>query len=532
MARYILLFLLFYSSNIIGQSNEDIIAHNNAVKAFKAQDFASGIYFLKNVVEENPEFLSAQRLIAECYKEVKNEEKAQKHYQKVLQIEGNQPQVWYSLSLSYIRSNKFDEAKYTLNKVLELDPNHAKAQRRLECLDVRKKNALKNDILTSKGESTLKVATPQKNISSNNDLVSKSSPNHNTAIKYVNKGVRFYNEKQFSDAKIHFEKAIELSPKADFYLFSGRSKLHLNELDEAVEDLKKAVALNSDNGEYHYYLSKAYELKGIENLTQKHAEMASNRGFEGTNEVFNSVATKHYNQGIELHQNKKYPEAVKEFLRAIEKDHNNPKYYSNLASTYIEMKRYKEAKKVLEQGIDVDPSFANFYRLLGSIYYQEEYFRKAGAYYQEAINLGNTSFQDYLNVGYCYDNLGNFKEALSYFKEAEKLNPTHFEIMFTVGLTYFKANNNDKAIEYFKKLHGLKPEHTATLYNLSAIYLRTGQFKEALDYALKIVELKPGEGRAYHQVGMIYGHMEDFDNKDKYMRKAKSLGFNKDPMHY
>ncbi len=520
VSKIILFLFLLLSLQGIAQSNEAKVAYNNAVKAFNVKDFNQGVLLLEEVVSESPDFLQAQRLIAECYKGLGDEKGTQKHYKLVLNLQERQPDLWYSLGLSYVREKNTSEAKTAFENVLKFNPNHTKAKRQLSYLGSAGSAESIANTTTTKG---VKESKPT--------ITPTNKTDSNLAMKYANKGVGYYNEKQFKEAILAFDKALELKPSAKLYSYAGRSRMHEKKVDEAIELLKKAIAHDSDNGEYHYYLSKAYELKGIDNLTEKYFNMAKKRGFAGTAEVFNSKAVKNYNQGIDFLQTKRYADAIVAFQRAIAEDSNKAKYYYSLALAYMETKRLKEAKEILEQGLEVDPGYGSNYKLMGDYYYANKKYAKAGSYYENAITYGNDSYNDYMNLGYAYSKIGNFKKALDNFLIAEQKAPHHIEIRFTVATTYFKANEFASAEKKFLSILDDEPNHIKSLFNISAIYDRMGEYDKGLVFAHRLIDLEPTNGEAYHQAGVLYGHKGDWKNKDKYYRKAASLGYNHDPLN-
>ncbi len=527
------IFLLGFAPLILSaQSQNAKIAYNNAVKAYNAKDFVGGASFLEDVVEEFPDFIQAQRLIAECYKGMKDEANVQKHYTAVLQQQPRQPNLWYSLGLSYIRTKDTKRAKTAFDKVLEFNPAHAKALRQLSYLGENNSTASADPLSPKGGGSVKKNKKEETKKTPATSNISSGKPNSNLYAKYANKGVGYYNERQFQEAILAFDKALEYKTSAKLLSYAARARMHEKQVDEAIELLKKAVAKDSESGEFHYYLSKAYELKGIDNLTEKYASMASNRGFAGTAEVFNSEATKHYNEGIDFYQKKRYTDAIQAYQRAIEEDPNKAKYHYNLALVYMEVNRQKEAKAELEEALAIDPGFGYAYKLMGDYYYNNKKYEKAGAFYSDAIAYGNDTYNDYMNLGYAYDRMGNHKKAVEYFLVAEEKAPNHIEVRHTVAMSYFKGNEFASAEKKFLEVLTDEPEHIRTLFNLSAVYDRIGEFDKGLKYAHQIIELRPTDGEAYHQAGVLYGHKGDWKSKDKYMRKAASLGYNHDPLTY
>ena len=513
---------MLFTFSVHAQTNEAILAYNNAVRAHQAKDYFGAIRLLEGTITASPDFVPAQRLMAESHQMLGDEENARLYFSNVLKLTPNDTDVMYRYAMTYVREEKEAEAKAALAKVLEIRPKHVKALQQLEVYEYN--NKIKSDpeveIEIVEEPTVEPVEKPSK--PSSNPL---SSAN---AIKYANKGVGYYNEKQFREASLAFSKALEgEDPPAKLYAYAARSLMHTGEVDMAIDYLKKAIAKDSESGVYHYYLSMAYEMKGVPNLTKKYADMAKSRGFEGTDETFNNKATQHYNQGIDYYNEERYMEAVKEYMRAIKLNDTKVKYHYNLALTYKKMGRMKEAKSVLKNAISVDPSHANSHKLMGDVLYGKEEFKKATAYYQEAIALGNRTYLDYLFVGYCYDELEQYNNSLEYFLKAEDKDPNHFEVRFTVAMAYLKLEKLDNAKKRFEDLYDTHPENTRVLTNLTTLYYITSEYEIGLERCLEWVKLAPSDGEAYNQTGNMYFALGKTKEAADYKRKAKRLGSKK-----
>lgn len=517
---------MLFSFSTNAQTNEAITAYNNAVRAHQAKDYSGSVRLLETAITASPDFIPAQRLMAESHQMQGDEENARLYFLKVLELTPNDTDVMYRYAMTYVREEKEVEAKAALTKLLEVKPNHAKAIKQLSVYEHNKKVNIAEETKIKDETKIVEGSTIQSTEKSSKS--SSNTLNSATATKYANKGVGYYNEKQFREASMAFAKALEgEDPSAKLYGYTGRSLLHIGEVDVAIGYLKKAIAKDSESGIYHHYLSMAYEMKGVPNLTKKYANMAKSRGFEGTDETFNNEATQHYNKGIDYYNEERYMEAVQEYLRAIKLNNTKVKYHYNLALTFKKMDRIKEAKAALKDAISVDPSHANSYKLMGDVLYEREEFRKAATYYNEAIILGNKEYLDYMYVGYCYDKLEQYNNALKYFLKAEDKNPEDFEVRFTVAMAYFRLESLGNAKKRFETLYDTHPENTRVLTNLTTLYYITSEYEKGLERCLEWVKISPSDGEAYNQTGNMYFALGKTKEAADYKRKAKRLGSKK-----
>ncbi|MGB1217118.1 MAG: tetratricopeptide repeat protein, partial [Saprospiraceae bacterium] len=478
---------------MVAQSLEHKKAYNDAVIAYRGNSYEVAIGLLGDVVEESPEFHQATRLLAESYRKVQDEENMQRYYYQVLDRFPTDIDVLYNLSLSHIRTDHLDIAEKLLNDILEIRPSFNKANTKLDYIEGIR-TAADSDY----------VAKPKKREDKTDDKVSAtkvasgkvSAADRSKAKKYIDKGIGYYNEKEFQDAALAFDEAIKLNPSSKLYSHAGRANLHIKQTDKAIKYLRKAVSLDSDNGEFHYYLSKAYEVKGIDNLREKHAKMAASRGFESTEEIFNSIATKHYNNGVALHQSEQYVAAIKEYQRAIEQDAKNPKYHYNMAVAYYDLKEYKNAISNAGTALSLKPDYAEAYTIIGHSYLDRGDFADAAAHYEKAVLNDSKSVNAHIFAAQAYDKMKRYDDVIKHYKTVEKKDPQNLRVLFNIGLTYFKTREYGNSVIYFEKVIAVKPDQEDALLNLAAVLGRAGRFEEALKYAHQLIEIRPDNGEA------------------------------------
>ncbi len=512
---------LILSLNVNAQDAAANLDYNNSVRYFNQKDYSKVIEVLKESADKFPEFVLAQRLMAESYKQMDDEENTRKYYKRIVAEKPNDKEIWFNISTSYVRSKDLDNAEKAAKRALEIDPTYEKASRRLELIADYKRKAQGSETAAPAADSKEEGKEPE----TGTTQVKQNTTQDPQAKKYVKKGIGFYNEKQFLQASTAFEKALTIESRPQVLVFAGRSNLHLNKVDEAIAQLKQAVASDSDNGEYHYYLSVAHGQKGNEDASERHLKMAKERGFPGTTEVFNSEARKHYNAGVDFYQDGKYLDAVQSYQKAIKIDPDNPKFLYNISVAYYQMERDKEAEKAVEELFEYEPTHALGYELLGKIYYDREQWKKAGRFTQEAINYGENTAANHILIADCYDKMENPQKAKVYFLEANELEPDNADVLFNIGMSSYKMENYTDAENYFRKAIEVKPLHQKALLNLSSTLFHVGKLNESMTYAEKYRDEYPNDGRVYEIMGNIYNNMGEYELRDKFYRRAKDLGY-------
>ena len=92
---------------------------------------------------------------------------------------------------------------------------------------------------------------------------------------WVRKGVTHYDEQDFYEADVCFNKAISLSPLSFKALYNrGKNRIALNEHELALTDLLTASSLKPDHASCHEYIAEAYNGVGNVTLADEHIQQA------------------------------------------------------------------------------------------------------------------------------------------------------------------------------------------------------------------------------------------------------------------
>jgi tetratricopeptide (TPR) repeat protein len=98
------------------------------------------------------------------------------------------------------------------------------------------------------------------------------------------------------------------------------------------------------------------------------------------------------------------------------------------------------------------------------------------------------------------------------------------------GIENSQKGKYDQALQDFNQALKLKPRDPALLTYRGVVYYAKGQSDQAMKDFNQALEIDPKFGRAYYQRGMIYENQEKYALAVAEMKKAKSLGWNVDPV--
>lgn len=143
------------------------------------------------------------------------------------------------------------------------------------------------------------------------------------------------------------------------------------------------------------------------------------------------------NEGIALHDEGKYNDALDKYEEALKLDKNNLIAISEKAMTLEALKKYDEAIELCKLAI--------------SIYSKEDI---------KTI---------YITYGNSLDHSKRTKEALKIYDEGIKKYPNYYQLYFNKAITLVNDKQIEKSLELFQKSATLNPNHLGSLNALAAL---------------------------------------------------------------
>ncbi len=159
---------------------------------------------------------------------------------------------------------------------------------------------------------------------------------------------------------------------ANTALAEGKRLFDENQTEAAIASLQKAVELNPDLAEAHFYLGIAYDLldlqieqsgEVVETGGDEKKKSRSQRAFERAVVAYKKMLAANpkddigqFNLGRTYSKLNKDEEAVDAFEKAVELKPDDTEYLTELGAAQIKLARYHDAIKSLKKAIDLDDS--------------------------------------------------------------------------------------------------------------------------------------------------------------------------------
>ena len=235
-----------------------------------------------------------------------------------------------------------------------------------------------------------------------------------SASDWLRKGYNAGELKEYDNAILYFQKAIELDPKySEAYYNLGTTYTNKGNLDKAIQCYKKAIELNPQISIVYNNMGVAYEEKGDNEKAIKCYEKAI--------EIDPNYSLVYFNLGISYSEKGNIDKAITSYENAIELD---PKYsmaYNNLGLIYNDKGNIDKAILLFKKSIEIDPMYSMAYNDLGVVYSEKGNIDKAILLLEKAIELDPKNSTAYRNLGTVYSAKGDTEKQIEYYKRAAQL---------------------------------------------------------------------------------------------------------------
>jgi len=226
---------------------------------------------------------------------------------------------------------------------------------------------------------------------------------------FFTNGSYLFENGNYNNALLEFNKAIDLNNKSPKYLFfKGQCYERLGQTDKAVFEYTSALSINPE-----YF--PALNARGI--------------------------------CYYKLHRMK---EAIYDLSRVIKSsDDNFDAYYYRACIHYLD-KDYNNALEDFKKVIEGNPKYASAYQNIGNIHYHKGQDDEAIYNYTKAIELSPRVAKTFYNRAQIYSKKGLFIEAVADFDRALELEPQYADAYFNKGDACYSLGMKEEALSAYQ----------------------------------------------------------------------------------
>lgn len=147
----------------------------------------------------------------------------------------------------------------------------------------------------------------------------------------------------------------------------------------------------------------------------------------------------------------------------------DPMSHNNQGDVFLRQKKVPEAITSFRRALQLNPRYAEAYHNLGNAYQEIGDWPNAREAYRRAIALKPSSWQSYQSLSIIHFRQNEFAEALPYMKKASEVNPENPQIYANLGLIYVNLKQKENALKEFETALRLDPENELALVGIKLV---------------------------------------------------------------
>jgi serine/threonine-protein kinase len=184
-----------------------------------------------------------------------------------------------------------------------------------------------------------------------------------------------------------------------------------------------------------------------------------------------------------------WPEAEKDYKKALQLDPNSSEIRFSYASQYLEIVgKQDEAVAVLSRAQEVDPLSPLIKTEMGVPMFYSGQYDKAIEQFFRSWDLDRTYWETPYWLGLCYYQKGMRDEALRQFQLASDLSAGRSSALSILGFAHGASGNKEKARQILATLKERSKTTHVLPFNIAVVYLGLGDKQETLDWLIRSYE--------------------------------------------
>jgi tetratricopeptide (TPR) repeat protein len=274
----------------------------------------------------------------------------------------------------------------------------------------------------------------------------------------------------------------------------GVALINEGKSEEAIAPLRRAVAADPGNADYHHNLGVALAHRG-----ELDEAVAS---FREALRIKPDGVSALSNLGLALAQQEKLTDAVATFEECLRLQPEAVDTLHRLANVLRNAKKPAEALPHLKEAIRLKPETADLHHSLGLTLADLGKNEEAIAAYREALKL-EPRYPDALNnLGIVLQNAGKSAEAVSCYRQALRIRPNSSETYNNLGVALAAQDLQDDAIAAYRAALQLAPDSAGPYSNLGNALRQIGLVDDAVISLEKALQLNPDYSEGHNNMAV------------------------------
>jgi eukaryotic-like serine/threonine-protein kinase len=265
------------------------------------------------------------------------------------------------------------------------------------------------------------------------------------------------------------------------------NKQTVDGFDKAVDYFQQAI--QKDPGYALAYVGLADTYLVTARLSPKETSTKATEAALKALAIDSNLAEAHASLGlVKTRYDWNWPEAEKEYRRALELDPNYSVAYYFYADYLEIVGRQDEALTVLKKAQEIDPLSPIVNTDLGVPLFFERQYDQAINQFRKALELEPNFWHPHYWLGLAYYQKGMLVESLKELQTAASLSGERPSALAMLGYVYASSGKRDKAREILIRLNELSKHRRVLPFNMAVVYLGLGEKDQVFKWLTKSYE--------------------------------------------
>jgi tetratricopeptide (TPR) repeat protein len=196
-------------------------------------------------------------------------------------------------------------------------------------------------------------------------------------------------------------------------------------------------------------------------------------------------------EGMKLHREGRYPEAIEALQQAVNLQLNSFMAWYYLGLCLSAERRYGEAIEPLKTALDLQPDYIQAHVALGDAHLKLGEINEARAAYLRALEQQQNYAAAHDGMGRLLESTGKDDEAETAYRKALEINVAYADAYTHLGEMYLRRGRLDDATNLFLKAITVKPDFSQAYTRLGVALSRLGRYDDAIAASRKSFQLAP-----------------------------------------
>ncbi len=312
--------------------------------------------------------------------------------------------------------------------------------------------------------------------------------------------------KKYKDALVHLRFLATADPDAktvrDIYFLLADAYVGTNNSSQAIENLEKAISLDSKNIEAYARLADLYEKNGMQSKAKATYEKMMSLSPNDPN-VYLTLGEYNLNA-------KKYSEAIKLFVKSngLQK---SAAALEGIAISAAALEQWDKARDAAESAIAMNGDLVESRKVLAEAYFRSKNYQGAIPHLEFLVTKEPKSLEYWTSLAECYDKTGDKQKLAEADKKIISLDKKNVDSRRRFAEYSLRMKDEDTAYELYKELAVLTPKDASVFKNLFLLAKEKREKKQAIQYLKDYLALNSNDAEGQKNLGDLLYETGDKD---------------------